>query len=76
MGFREFLGGPALGFHDFTAEGLGSIPGWGNKISQAMQCGYNNNNMGFKVRKTLSSNPRHIAGLCRTSYLPAHKLSY
>ena len=65
------------GFHDFTAEGLGSIPDWGNKIPQAVQCGHNNNNdIGFKVTQTLSSNPRHIAGLCRTSYLPAHRLSY
>ena len=26
-----------LGFHAFTAEGLGSIPGWGTKIPQTVQ---------------------------------------
>ena len=26
----------------FTAEGLGSIPGWGTKIPQAMWCGQKN----------------------------------
>lgn len=28
-----------LGFHAFTAEGPGSIYGWGDKIPEAMQCG-------------------------------------
>lgn len=28
-----------LGRHAFTAEGLGSISGWGGKIPEAMQCG-------------------------------------
>ena len=27
-----------LGLVAFTAKGLGSIPGWGTKIPQAMQC--------------------------------------
>ena len=30
-----------LGLCIFTAEGLGSVPGQGNKIPQAMQCGQN-----------------------------------
>ena len=28
-----------LGLSAFTAEDLGSIPGWGTKIPQAVQCG-------------------------------------
>ena len=28
-----------LGLCAFIAEGLGSIPGWGTKIPQAVQCG-------------------------------------
>ena len=28
-----------LGLGAFTARGVGSIPGWGTKIPQAMQCG-------------------------------------
>ena len=37
---KTFLGVPVqwLGLSAFTAEGPGSIPGWGNKISKAMQC--------------------------------------
>ena len=31
-----------LGLHAFTAEDLGSIPGQGTKIPQAMQCGQKN----------------------------------
>ena len=34
---EEFPGGPVVGTLTFTAEGLGSIPGWGNKIPQAVQ---------------------------------------
>lgn len=26
------------GLHTFTAEGMGSVPGWGNKILQTAQC--------------------------------------
>ena len=28
-----------LGLNASTSEGLGSIPGWGTKIPQAVQCG-------------------------------------
>ena len=35
---REFPGGPGLALAAFTAVGPGSIPGWGIKILQAMQC--------------------------------------
>ena len=28
-----------LGLHTFTAEGTGSVPGWGTKIPQAAQWG-------------------------------------
>ena len=28
-----------LGVHAFTAQGLGSIPGWGTKILQDARCG-------------------------------------
>ena len=28
-----------LGFHTFTAKGVGSVPGQGTKIPQAMWCG-------------------------------------
>ena len=31
-----------LGLHTFTAEGAGSIPGWGTKIPQAVWCGPSN----------------------------------
>ena len=31
-----------LGLHTFTAEGVGSVPGWGPKIPQAVQDGQNN----------------------------------
>ena len=31
-----------VGLHPFTAEGLGSILGWGNKIPQAMKHGQEN----------------------------------
>ena len=30
-------GGPGL--HAFTAEGMGSMPGWGTKFPQAVWCG-------------------------------------
>ena len=30
-----------LGLHAFRAEGLGSVPGWGAKISQAVWCSPN-----------------------------------
>ena len=33
--FRDFSGGPVVRIHTFTAEGVGSIPGWGTKIPQA-----------------------------------------
>ena len=33
-----------LGLHAFTAEGPGSIPGWGTKIPQAMRRGPKKNN--------------------------------
>jgi len=33
---KEFPGTP-VGLHTFTAKGLGSIPGWGTKIPQAMK---------------------------------------
>ena len=32
-----------LGLHPFTAEGPGSIPGWGARIPQAARCGQKNN---------------------------------
>ena len=35
--FGEFLGGPVLGLHAFTAKGLNSVPGWGTKILQGAQ---------------------------------------
>ena len=31
----EFPGGPVIGLNIFTAEGPGSIPGWGTQILQA-----------------------------------------
>ena len=34
---REFHGGPVLGLGAFTAEDLGSIPGQGTKIPQAIR---------------------------------------
>ena len=36
-----------LGLYAFTAKGLGSIPGWGTKIPQAVWCGQ-------KKKKTLN----------------------
>ena len=36
---RNSLAVQWLGLHAFTAEGPGSIQGWGTKIPQAMQCG-------------------------------------
>ena len=33
-----------LGLHAFTAEDLGSIPGWGTKIPQAVQNGQKKKN--------------------------------
>ena len=34
-----------LGLHAFTAEGAGSIPGWGTKIPQAAHCGKKKDNV-------------------------------
>ena len=36
---EDFLMVQWLGLHAFTAKGLGSIPGWGTKAPQAVQCG-------------------------------------
>ena len=38
-----------LGLYAFTAKGLGSIPGWGTKIQQAVWCGQKK-----KKKKTLN----------------------
>ena len=35
---EDFLMVQWLGLHAFTAKGLGSIPGWGTKAPQAVQC--------------------------------------
>ena len=37
--FPNFLAVQWLGFHDFTAEGAGSIPVRGTKVPQAVHCG-------------------------------------
>ena len=34
-----FPGGPVVRTQHFHCQGPGSIPGWGTKIRQAMQCG-------------------------------------
>ena len=36
---REFPGSPVIKTYIFTAEGPGSIPGWGTEILQAPWCG-------------------------------------
>ena len=35
---KDFPGGPVLGLLISTAEGTGSIPGWGTKIPHATWC--------------------------------------
>jgi len=35
--FRDFPGGPVVKTLPFTAEGVGSIPGWGPKILHTSQ---------------------------------------
>ena len=37
--FREFPGGPGFRTQRFHGLGQGSIPGWGTKILQTVQCG-------------------------------------
>ena len=41
---RNSLAVQWLGLHALTAEALGSIPGWGNKILQATWCGQTTTN--------------------------------
>ena len=36
---RDFLGGPVVKTPHFQCRGMGSIPGWGPKISHAVQVG-------------------------------------
>ena len=36
---REFPGGPVVKIWSYHYKGLGSVPGWGTKISQAAQQG-------------------------------------
>lgn len=69
----EILGGLCeLGFHDFTAEGLGSILVAEIRSHKPCSVAIIIIIWVFKVRQTLSSNPIHI-DLYRTSYLPARK---
>ena len=44
MKYRDFPGGPELRLHAFTSGDMGSIPGWGTKISHAVWLSQNNNN--------------------------------
>ena len=43
---REFPGGPVVRTQRFNCRGLGSIPGWGTKIPQAVQHGQKKFNYG------------------------------
>ena len=49
------LPGTPVGLHAFTANGLGSIPGWGTKIPQTMKCSQKkkerNGKPNYKIRK-------------------------
>ena len=46
----DLLGGPVLELCTLTAEVLGSIPGQGTKIPQAVRCSQKNNN---KIKRQL-----------------------
>ena len=43
---------PRLGLHAFTAEGLGSLPGLGTEIPEAMQCGHTHKKNGRQEKWT------------------------
>ena len=49
---RDFLGLKWVRLHASTAGGVGSIPGQGTKIPQAMQCGQEVNNVTLKHKMT------------------------
>ena len=63
--FGEFLGGPVLGLHAFTAKGLNSVPGWGTKILQGAQ---------LEKKKKERKKERNLASLTFPS-LPATCIS-
>ena len=52
--FGEFAGGPVVRTLCFTAKGVGSVPGWGTKIPQAMKHG----------QKKKREREKYMFGLC------------
>ena len=48
---REFPGGPVVRTRCFHFWGLGSIPGWGTKILQAVRLGQKTNKQNNILRK-------------------------
>ena len=53
--FGEFAGGPVVRTLCFTAKGVGSVPGWGTKIPQAMKHGQ---------KKKKREREKYMFGLC------------